>query len=144
MDVNQYTPPPSTFSKRGYNDIIIHYVNALTLLLYKKKLSSISIKRQHLSTNQWLVCTCKPCLPNVRDLAIILDYVSFNPLLLLVDLIKCEPINKQVRKLDLCSEIVRHLVVLLDRVRFPFSSNQCDVLSAEIFINTDQFYFATS
>ena len=39
---------------------------------------------------------------------------------------------------------VRLLVVLIDRVRFPFSTNQCDVLSAETFTNTDQFYFATS
>ena len=63
--------------------------------------------------------------------------------MVLVDLIKCEPINKQVRKLDLCLEN-SHLVVLLDRVRFPSSSNQCEVLSAETFINTDKFYFATS
>ena len=74
--------------------------------------------------------------------AILLDCVSFHPLLVLVDLIKCEPINKRVRKLDCVQNIVRHLVVLPDRVRFPFSLNQCGMLSAEIFMNTDQFYFA--
>ena len=36
--------------------------------------------------------------------AILLDCVSLHPLLVLVDLIKCEPINKGVRKLDLCLE----------------------------------------
>ena len=50
------------------------------------------------------MCTCKPCLPNVWDLAILLDCVRFQPFLVLVDLIKCEPINKRVRKLDLCLE----------------------------------------
>ena len=104
-------------------------------------LASVNIFQQ---INGLCVHVTKPCLTNVPDIAILLDCVSFHLFLVLFDLIKCEPMNKQVRKLDLCLENCSALVVLLDHVWFPISSNQYDVLSAETFINTDQFYFRTS
>ena len=74
--------------------------------------------------------------------AILLDCVSFCPLLVLVDLIKCEPINKRVRKLDLCLENCSTLSCTTWPCPFSILIKQCGMLSAEIFINTDRFCFA--